>query len=52
MRRKIALIICFLLLLAAVLPAGMNAHLSKPVEADQLIRTLGELIYEARQNGE
>ena len=34
------------------LQAGMNAHLSKPVEADQLIRTLGELIYEARQNGE
>ena len=27
--------------------AGMNAHLSKPVEADHLIRILGELIYEA-----
>ncbi len=27
--------------------AGMNAHLSKPVESEQLIRTLGELIYEA-----
>ena len=29
------------------LQAGMNAHLSKPVEADTLIRILGELIYEA-----
>ena len=29
------------------LQAGMNAHLSKPVEAEQLIRILGELIYEA-----
>ena len=29
--------------------AGMNAHLSKPVEADNLIRTLGELIYEAEE---
>ena len=27
--------------------AGMNAHLSKPVEAERLIRILGELIYEA-----
>ncbi len=27
--------------------AGMNAHLNKPVEADNLIRVLGELIYEA-----
>lgn len=27
--------------------AGMNAHLSKPIEADNLIRVLGELIYEA-----
>ena len=27
--------------------AGMNAHLSKPVEAENLIRILGELIYEA-----
>ena len=32
------------------LQAGMNAHLSKPVEADTLIRTLGELIYEAEQS--
>ena len=30
--------------------AGMNAHLSKPVEADQLIRILGELVYQA-ENG-
>ena len=29
--------------------AGMSAHLSKPVEADHLIRILGELIYEAEQ---
>ena len=28
------------------LQAGMNAHLSKPVEADQLYRTLEELIWE------
>ncbi len=27
--------------------AGMNAHLTKPVEADQLIATMGELVYEA-----
>jgi CheY-like chemotaxis protein len=27
--------------------AGMNAHLSKPIEADNLIRVFGELIYEA-----
>ena len=27
--------------------AGMNAHLSKPVDSEQLIRVLGELIYEA-----
>ena len=26
---------------------GMNAHLSKPVEAEQLIKILGELIYAA-----
>ena len=31
------------------LQAGMNAHLSKPVEADTLIRILGELIYEAEE---
>lgn len=29
--------------------AGMNAHLSKPVETEQLIRVLGELIYEAEK---
>ena len=29
--------------------AGMNAHLTKPVEADALIRILGELIYEAER---
>ena len=29
------------------LQAGMNAHLNKPVDADRLLRTLGELIYEA-----
>ena len=29
--------------------SGMNAHLSKPVEADCLIRILGELIYESEQ---
>ena len=29
--------------------AGMNAHLSKPVEADTLFRILGELIYEAEE---
>ncbi len=29
--------------------AGMNAHLNKPVEADRLIRILGELIYQAEE---
>ena len=29
--------------------AGMDAHLNKPVEADHLIRILGELIYESEQ---
>ncbi len=27
--------------------AGMNAHLTKPVDMDQLLRILGELVYEA-----
>jgi CheY-like chemotaxis protein len=31
------------------LQAGMNAHISKPVEADRLLRILGELIYESEQ---
>ncbi len=29
------------------LQAGMNAHLTKPVESEHLLQTLGELIYEA-----
>ena len=29
--------------------AGMDAHLSKPVETEQLLRVLGELIYEAEK---
>ncbi len=33
------------------LQAGMNAHLSKPVDPDQLIKTLGELIYETEKQG-
>ncbi len=33
------------------LQAGMNAHLSKPVESEHLFRTLGELIYEAEMEG-
>ena len=31
------------------LQSGMNAHLSKPVDPDQLIRVLGELIYKAEE---
>ena len=31
------------------LQAGMNAHLSKPVESEYLIRMLGELIYQAEE---
>ena len=31
------------------LQVGMNAHLSKPVEADHLYQILGELIYEAEK---
>ncbi len=31
------------------LQAGMNAHLSKPVEADHLFRILGELIWKAEE---
>ena len=31
------------------LQIGMNAHLKKPVEAETLIRVLGELIYESEQ---
>ena len=34
------------------LQAGMNAHLSKPVESEHLIQTLGELIYEAEESSE
>ena len=30
--------------------AGMNAHLNKPVEADHLLRILGEMIYEAEES--
>ena len=30
--------------------AGMDAHLNKPVEADSLIRILGELIYESEES--
>ena len=32
------------------LQAGMNAHLTKPVELDYLIRILGELIYESEES--
>ena len=34
------------------LQAGMNAHLSKPVDSEQLLRTLSELVYEAESDGE
>ena len=33
------------------LQAGMNAHLTKPIEADHLLETLGELIYESENRG-
>ena len=33
------------------LQAGMNAHLSKPVEAEDLFRTLEELVWEAESKG-
>ena len=29
----------------------MNAHLSKPVEIDRVIRLLGELVFKAEQSG-
>ena len=32
------------------LQAGMNAHLCKPVEAETLIRVLGEMVYESEEN--
>ena len=31
--------------------AGMNAHLSKPVESDRLMRILGELVFESEERG-
>ena len=31
------------------LPSGMNAHLTKPVETEPLIRTPGKLVYEAEE---
>ena len=34
------------------LQAGMNAHLSKPVKSDKLIRVLGELVYQAEEGRE
>ena len=32
------------------LQAGMNAHLSKPVDTDQLVRVLGEQVYLAEES--
>ena len=32
------------------LQAGMNAHLCKPVEAETLIRVLGEMVYESEES--
>ena len=29
--------------------SGMNAHLSKPIEIDELVRVLGEQVYEAER---
>lgn len=31
--------------------AGMNDHLSKPVEIDRVVRLLGELVYRAEKSG-
>ena len=32
------------------LQSGMDAHLSKPVEIDRLVRVLGELVYKAEES--
>ena len=29
--------------------AGMNAHLTKPIDADHMFQTLGKLVYEAEE---
>ena len=31
------------------LQAGMNAHLSKPIDSDHLLRVLGEMVYQAEE---